>query len=97
MVILNRIYTRTGDDGTTGLFYGGRVSKDDPGPAAYGAVDEAVSALGLARAPEATHAALLRADLMAPGLLHTGDGLEGYHSAQASIAIGSASIRAHFR
>jgi cob(I)alamin adenosyltransferase len=45
-----KVYTRTGDDGTTGLFYGGRVHKDDPGPAAYGAVDEAVSALGLARA-----------------------------------------------
>jgi cob(I)alamin adenosyltransferase len=45
-----KVYTRTGDDGTTGLFYGGRVGKDDTGPAAYGAVDEAVSALGLARA-----------------------------------------------
>jgi len=45
-----RIYTRTGDDGTTGLFYGGRVGKDDAGPEAYGTVDEAVSALGLARA-----------------------------------------------
>src|SRR5262245_50388739 len=44
------VYTRTGDDGTTGLLYGGRVGKDDPGPDAYGAVDEAVSALGLARA-----------------------------------------------
>src|SRR5262245_35837358 len=45
-----KVYTRTGDDGTTGLLYGGRAGKDDPGPAAYGAVDEAVSALGLARA-----------------------------------------------
>ena len=45
-----KIYTRTGDDGTTGLLYGGRVGKDTPGPDAYGAVDEAVSALGLARA-----------------------------------------------
>src|SRR5215470_3526801 len=44
------VYTRTGDDGTTGLLYGGRVGKDDTGPGAYGAVDEAVSALGLARA-----------------------------------------------
>ncbi len=44
-----RIYTRKGDDGTTGLFYGGRVRKDDPGPEAYGTVDEAVSALGVAR------------------------------------------------
>jgi len=45
-----KVYTRTGDDGTTGLLFGGRVGKETPGPAAYGAVDEAVSALGLARA-----------------------------------------------
>mgnify|MGYP001547376009 CR=1 FL=1 len=45
-----KIYTRKGDDGTTGLFYGGRVSKDGAGPEAYGTVDEAVSALGVARA-----------------------------------------------
>ena len=45
-----KVYTRTGDDGTTGLLYSGRVRKDDVGPEAYGAVDEAVSALGLARA-----------------------------------------------
>jgi cob(I)alamin adenosyltransferase len=45
-----RIYTRKGDDGTTGLLYGGRVGKDSAGPDAYGTVDEAVSMLGLARA-----------------------------------------------
>ncbi|GMQ86040.1 MAG: cob(I)yrinic acid a,c-diamide adenosyltransferase [Acidimicrobiia bacterium] len=45
-----RIYTRRGDDGTTGLFHGGRVTKDAAGPEAYGTVDEAVSALGVARA-----------------------------------------------
>jgi cob(I)alamin adenosyltransferase len=45
-----KVYTRTGDDGTTGLLFGGRAGKDDVGPDAYGAVDEAVSALGLARA-----------------------------------------------
>src|SRR5690348_16013991 len=45
-----RIYTRTGDDGTTGLLYGGRVRKDAPGPAAYGEVDEAQAMLSLARA-----------------------------------------------
>ena len=45
-----KIYTRRGDDGTTGLFFGGRVTKDDTGPEAYGSVDEAVSALGAARA-----------------------------------------------
>lgn len=45
-----RIYTRRGDDGTTGLFYGGRVAKNSAGPEAYGTVDEAVSLLGMARA-----------------------------------------------
>ena len=44
-----RIYTRTGDDGTTGLLYGGRVPKDDPATDAYGTTDEAVAVLGLAR------------------------------------------------
>ena len=47
------IYTRKGDDGTTGLWYGGRVAKSDLRPEAYGAVDEAASALGLARAAAA--------------------------------------------
>jgi cob(I)alamin adenosyltransferase len=45
-----RIYTKTGDDGTTGLLYGGRVRKDDVLPSAYGAVDEAQAILGLTRA-----------------------------------------------
>ena len=45
-----RIYTTTGDDGTTGLLYGGRVPKDDLVTHAYGTTDEAVAALGLARA-----------------------------------------------
>lgn len=44
------ITTKTGDDGTTGLFYGGRVPKDSALPRAYGAVDEAQAFLGLARA-----------------------------------------------
>jgi cob(I)alamin adenosyltransferase len=45
-----RIYTKTGDDGTTGLLYGGRVPKNDQVTEAYGTTDEAVAALGLARA-----------------------------------------------
>jgi len=45
-----KVYTRKGDDGTTGLLFGGRAHKDDAGPDAYGAVDEAVSTIGLARA-----------------------------------------------
>ena len=48
-----RIYTRKGDDGTTGLLYGGRVPKSSPSIEVNGAVDEAQAVLGLARA-EAT-------------------------------------------
>jgi len=46
---LTRIYTKKGDDGTTSLWYGGRVAKHDPRTEAYGSIDEAVSALGVAR------------------------------------------------
>lgn len=45
-----RVYTRGGDDGTTGLFLGGRVSKAAPLIAACGDLDEAVAILGVARA-----------------------------------------------
>jgi cob(I)alamin adenosyltransferase len=45
-----KVYTKRGDDGTTGLLYGGRVDKDDLRTAAYGTCDEACSALALARA-----------------------------------------------
>ena len=45
-----KIYTRKGDDGTTGLLYGGRVAKDSAAPTAYGTVDELQAFLGLARA-----------------------------------------------
>jgi cob(I)alamin adenosyltransferase len=44
-----KIYTRKGDDGTTGLWYGGRVQKADARPEAYGSIDEAASELGLCR------------------------------------------------
>ena len=51
-----KIYTRKGDDGSTGLWYGGRVPKSGGRPEAYGSVDEAASALGLARViAEETH------------------------------------------
>jgi len=43
-----KIYTKTGDDGTTGLFAGDRVQKDHPRICAYGTVDELNSVLGLA-------------------------------------------------
>jgi cob(I)alamin adenosyltransferase len=44
-----KIYTKKGDDGTTSLWYGGRVPKHDARTDAYGTVDEAGSALGVAR------------------------------------------------
>ena len=47
---MSKLYTGKGDDGTTGLLFGGRVPKDDPRPDAFGAVDEAQAAIGLARA-----------------------------------------------
>jgi cob(I)alamin adenosyltransferase len=49
---LVKIYTRTGDDGDTGLFGGGRVAKDDARVEAYGDVDELNAVLGVARAVE---------------------------------------------
>ncbi|WP_341988062.1 cob(I)yrinic acid a,c-diamide adenosyltransferase [Azorhizobium sp. AG788] len=49
MVKLNKIYTRTGDDGTTGLGSGERVLKYDLRVAAYGTVDEGNAAIGIAR------------------------------------------------
>lgn len=48
-----KIYTRTGDDGTTGLLGPGRVRKDDPRVEAYGSVDELNAALGVARSLDA--------------------------------------------
>jgi cob(I)alamin adenosyltransferase len=49
-----KIYTKTGDDGETGLFGGGRVPKDNARVAAYGEVDELNSAIGAARAAAPT-------------------------------------------
>jgi cob(I)alamin adenosyltransferase len=45
-----KVYTKRGDDGSTGLLYGGRVGKDDPRTDTYGTTDEAASVLGVARA-----------------------------------------------
>ncbi len=58
-----KIYTRKGDDGTTGLWYGGRVPKYAGRPEAYGSVDEAASALGLARSA-ADRGGELHADIL---------------------------------
>jgi cob(I)alamin adenosyltransferase len=48
-----KIYTRTGDDGTTGWLGKGRISKHDPRVEAYGAIDELNAALGVARSAQA--------------------------------------------
>lgn len=82
MVRLNRIYTRTGDDGTTGLADGSRRSKSDLRLESYGTVDELNSTVGLAvRAVSEAHPAIasllqsiqhdlfdLGADLATPGM-----------------------------
>lgn len=49
MVVLNKIYTRTGDDGTTGLATGERVQKWSLRVESYGAIDETNAAIGVAR------------------------------------------------
>jgi cob(I)alamin adenosyltransferase len=58
MVVLNRIYTRTGDDGSTALGTGERRPKYDLRVAAYGTVDEVNAVIGLARLHAAGHPAL---------------------------------------
>ena len=50
-----KIYTRTGDDGTTGLLGSGRVPKSDPRVEAYGSIDELNAALGMVRALDHQH------------------------------------------
>jgi cob(I)alamin adenosyltransferase len=83
MVKLNKIYTRTGDDGTTGLVDGSRISKTSPLLSAIGDVDEANSAIGVAIAalpPGPVAAALTRFqnDLFDLGAdLATPDGITG--------------------
>ena len=59
-----RIYTKKGDDGTTSLWYGGRVPKSDLRTEAYGALDEAASALGVARSLCGAEDAELAADIL---------------------------------
>jgi cob(I)alamin adenosyltransferase len=59
-----KIYTKKGDDGTTSLWYGGRVPKHHGRTEAYGALDEACSQLGLARALCGSEGAELAADLL---------------------------------
>jgi cob(I)alamin adenosyltransferase len=61
---VTRIYTRKGDDGTTSLWYGGRVPKTDARTEAYGSIDEASAALGVARSLCGPDDAELAADLL---------------------------------
>jgi cob(I)alamin adenosyltransferase len=63
------VATGKGDDGTTGLLYGGRIAKDDARAEAYGTIDEAVACLGLARA----ELAALGAAGLLPRALHALD------------------------
>jgi cob(I)alamin adenosyltransferase len=59
-----KIYTKKGDDGTTSLWYGGRVPKDSARTEAYGSLDEACSELGVARALCADGNEELAADIL---------------------------------
>jgi cob(I)alamin adenosyltransferase len=61
---MTRIYTKKGDDGTTSLWYGGRVAKSDARTESYGALDEASSALGVARSLCGLDQAELAADIL---------------------------------
>ena len=58
MVVLNKIYTRTGDAGTTALGSGERRAKSDPRIDAYGTVDEANACIGMARQHTGSHPVL---------------------------------------
>ena len=61
---MTRIYTRKGDDGSTSLWYGGRVAKADARTEAYGSIDEAGAALGVARSLCGPEDAELAADIL---------------------------------
>jgi len=61
---VTRIYTRKGDDGTTSLWYGGRVAKTDVRTEAYGSIDEAGAALGVARSLCGPDDAEMAADIL---------------------------------
>jgi cob(I)alamin adenosyltransferase len=61
---VTKIYTKKGDDGTTSLWYGGRVPKCHPRTEAYGTLDEAASQLGIARALCDPGRAELAADIL---------------------------------
>jgi cob(I)alamin adenosyltransferase len=87
---LTRIYTRTGDDGSTGLVGGQRVSKSSPRLECYGTVDELSSVIGLARTAltrvaESQHAAAARAVELDGWLAWTQDALFNLGSDLATL------------
>jgi len=92
-----KIYTKTGDAGQTGLFGGGRVSKDDPRVEAYGDVDELNAFLGAARAVEVMPRidevlVPIQRDLFSIGALLATPDLEKMHAHLAKAQIDDARI-----
>lgn len=92
-----KIYTKTGDAGQTGLFGGGRVSKDDPRVEAYGDVDELNAFLGAARAIEVMPRidevlVPIQRDLFSIGALLATPDLEKMHDHLAKAQIDDARI-----
>ena len=85
MTRIPRIYTRSGDDGTTGLVGGQRVSKDDPRIDCFGAVDECSCAIGLARRALADHPSRERAASLDAWLAWTQDALFNLGSDLATL------------
>ena len=87
-----KIYTRTGDEGDTGLFGGGRVSKDHPRVEAYGDIDELNAFIGMARSAEMMPRidevlAPIQRDLFAIGALLATPDLEKMHEQLAKARI----------
>lgn len=70
MVRINRVYTRSGDKGETGLVGGQRVAKDDLRIECYGTVDELNSVVGMVRAELEDHHALVELDMTLQGVQH---------------------------
>jgi len=99
MVVLNRIYTRTGDDGTTALGTGERRKKHDLRIAAYGTIDELNACLGLARLHTRDEAAVdamlarIQNDLFDLGAdLCTPDQAKGKGPGGARLAVSDAQV-----
>lgn len=93
-----KIYTKTGDAGQTGLFGGGRVSKDDPRVEAYGDVDELNAAIGVVRAVEMMPRidevlVPVQRDLFSLGALLATPDLEKMHDHLAKAQIDEARIQ----